>query len=161
MLGKDLSRVSRNPYLGVLFHEEMTWSPHIQATVAKAKQINGLADYASKVELALNKLGDIAMHLGGKAMSHEISTAFSFAHPFMEASGDVVVAWMLLWRASVAADKLNKGTKKKDKPFYEGQLKSLEFFVTAILPITMGKMEAIAHCTDVVVSISEDSFAGK
>ena len=37
MLGKDLSRVSSNPYLGVLFHEDMTWSPHIQATVAKAK----------------------------------------------------------------------------------------------------------------------------
>ena len=30
MLGKDLSRVSSNPYLGVLFHEDMTLSFHIQ-----------------------------------------------------------------------------------------------------------------------------------
>ncbi len=133
----------------------------IQATIARAKRINRLSDYASKVELALNRLGEIAMHLGGKAMSPEVSTAFSFAHPFMDVSGDVVVAWMLLWRASTAAEKLDKGVKKKDVPFYEGQLKSMNFFVSAILPVTMGKMDAIANCTDAIVSISEDSFGGK
>ena len=37
MLGKDLTRVTNNPYLGVLFNENMSSSPHIQSTVAKAQ----------------------------------------------------------------------------------------------------------------------------
>jgi len=79
----------------------------------------------------------------------------------MEASGDVVMAWMLLWRGVVAAEKLEAGAKKKDKPFYEGQIKSLQYFSQAVLPITMGKMDAIMATCDAAVEISEDAFGGK
>jgi hypothetical protein len=51
--------------------------------------------------------------------------------------------------------------KKKDKPFYEGQLKSAEYFTQAVLPITMGKMDAIMATSEAAVEIGEDSFGGK
>jgi alkylation response protein AidB-like acyl-CoA dehydrogenase len=132
----------------------------MQKTVGEAKGIAGLEDFASKVENSMNKLAEVGMHMGTIAMSPQAMSAFAFAYPFMEVTGDVVMAWMLLWRATVAARKLNEGAKKKDTAFYEGQLKSVEYFTSVILPVTLGKMEAILANNSAVVEISEDSFGG-
>jgi hypothetical protein len=133
----------------------------IQKTLAQAKAIEGLQPMAASLEAALNKLGEVAMHLGGKAMSPEVLTAFAFAYPFLEVSGDVVFAWLLLWRATIAAGELAKGAKKKDAAFYEGQVKSAEFFTQTILPVTQGKMRSILATNSAAVDISEDGFGGK
>ncbi|MCP4348441.1 MAG: acyl-CoA dehydrogenase [Desulfobacterales bacterium] len=128
-------------------------------TIAAAKGIAGLEEFAAKVEKSVNKLAEVGMHMGAKAASPEIMNAFAFAYPFMEVTGDVIMAWMLLWRASMAAPKLDK--KGKDTAFYEGQVKSAEFFINNVLPITTGKMIAILGNNTAVMEISEDSFGGK
>ncbi len=132
----------------------------VQKTIAAAKAIPETERYAAKVEAAVNKLGEVAMTLGATAMSPEMLKAFAFAHPFMEACGDVVLAWMLLWRAQIAAEKISRA-KKKDRPFYEGQIKSCEFFAQCMLPVTMGKLDAIQAANGAAVEISEDAFGGK
>jgi hypothetical protein len=109
----------------------------------------------------LNKLGEVALHLGKTAMSPKVMAAFAHAYPFMEVSGDVILAWLLLWRATIAVAKLEEGAKKKDAAFYEGQLKSTEFFTCCILPVTLGKMNAILATNSAAVDISEDAFGGK
>ncbi|MFP4388132.1 MAG: acyl-CoA dehydrogenase C-terminal domain-containing protein, partial [Desulfococcaceae bacterium] len=129
-------------------------------TIADAKARPELENLAGAFEQAVNKLGEVGIHMGTIAMSPKVLTAFAFAHPFMEVTGDVAMAWMLLWRAAIAAGKLEKA-KSKDKAFYEGQIKSAEYFVTAILPITRGKMNAILASNDAAVAISEDAFGGK
>jgi hypothetical protein len=153
LLGRKLGMNKGKPIMDLM--------ADIQKIIAQAKAIDGLSAYAGKLEKALNRLGEVAMHLGATAMSPKVMSAFAFAHPFMEAAGDVVLAWMLLWRGVVAAAKLEKGAKRKDKPFYEGQIKSLQYFVQAVLPITMGKMDAIMATCDAAVEISEDGFGGK
>jgi alkylation response protein AidB-like acyl-CoA dehydrogenase len=131
----------------------------IQKTIKEAKGIAAVAPFADKVEAALGKLGETAMHMGKTAMSEKVLNAFAFAHPFLEVTGDVIMAWMLLWRACIAATKI-EGAKKKDVPFYEGQLKSAEFFTSSVLPVTMGKMEVIKATNGAAVDISEESFIG-
>ncbi len=74
--------------------------------------------------------------------------------------GVVVMAWMLLWLAALAKQKLDGGAKKKDVDFYEGQLKTAEFFIQTILPTTMGKMNSIVKCNESAVAISEAAFGG-
>jgi hypothetical protein len=133
----------------------------IQVTIARARANARLEACAGKLEAALNKLGDVALHLGKTAMSPQVMAAFAHAYPFMEVSGDVVMAWQLLWRASIAAEKLDNGAKKKDATFYEGQLKSAEFFANWILPVTLGKMNAILATSSEAVDMSEDAFGGK
>jgi hypothetical protein len=133
----------------------------IQGTIAAARANARLEDCAGKLEAALNKLGDVALHLGKAAMSPQVMAAFAHAYPFMEVSGDVVMSWQLLWRATIAAEKLDNGAKKKDATFYEGQLKSAEFFANSILPVTLGKMNAILATSSEAVDISEDAFGGK
>jgi len=74
--------------------------------------------------------------------------------------GDVIMAWMLLWRASVAKEKLTGKAKKKDIPFYEAQIQTAEFFIRTVLPVTFGKMDAILDASDAAVEISESGFGG-
>jgi hypothetical protein len=131
----------------------------IMAVTGAAKNIDSIKDYAVKVEEALNKLGEVAMHMGKTAMSDKVLNAFAFSYPFMEVCGDVVMAWMLLWRAQIAADALEKA-KKKDVPFYAGQLKSAQYFCNTVLPATLGKMNAILATDGAAIEIDEASFIG-
>ena len=123
----------------------------------RSGDISGARD---KFEEVVNKIGEVALHMGVTAFSEKILNAFAFAYPFMEVTGYVVMSWMLLWRATIASQKLQKGAQKKDAAFYEGQLKSCEFFYHSMLPVTLGKMEAILATNGAAVDISEDAFGG-
>ena len=100
------------------------------------------------------------MHIGGAALSPNVLSAFASAYPFMEVAGDVVMAWMLLWRAVISARVLKKEPKPKDAVFYEGQLKSAQFYMQTLLPVTFGKMNAIMKTNGAAVEISEAAFGG-
>jgi len=52
-------------------------------TIASAKGIEELAPFATRLEQAVNKLGEVAMHMGMTAMSEKVL--------------DVCMAWMELW----------------------------------------------------------------
>jgi alkylation response protein AidB-like acyl-CoA dehydrogenase len=153
LLGRKLGMNGGKPVMDLL--------AEVQKTIAEARSLAATADMAAKVDEALNKLGEAAMQLGTTAMSPKVMEAFAFAYPFMEVFGDVVMAWMLLWRASIAAGQIEKGAKKKDAAFYEGQMKSAEFFIYSILPVTLGRINAILAGNDAVIRISEDAFGGK
>jgi len=131
----------------------------IQKTIVRAKKIPELETLTESIEQALNKLGEVAIHMGQTAMSEKVLNAFANAHPFQDATGDVIMAWMLLWRASIAAEKIKKA-RNKDKPFYDGLLKSLQFFVDSYLPITMGNLNALMITSSAAVDIDTASFAG-
>ena len=152
LLGRKLGLNKGKPVMDLL--------GEMQKIIKTAKEISVLEDFASRMENAVNKLGEVALHMGTTAMSPRVLNAFAFAHPFMEVCGDVVMAWMLLWRAALAAQKLEKGAKKKDVSFYHGQIKSAEYFIYSILPVTFGKMDAILMANGAAVEISEESFGG-
>ena len=153
LLGRKLGMNKGKPIMDLMVE--------IQKTIADARADSKTAGFAGKVEKALNKLGEVALHLGQTAMSPKVMAAFAHAYPFMEVAGDVILAWQLLWRATLASQKLEKGAKKKDAAFYEGQLKSAEFFIHTMLPVSMGKMDAILDINSAAVDIEEDSFGGK
>jgi hypothetical protein len=137
----------------------MTFLGEIGKTVAQAKKIDSLKPIAAKVESLANRLGEVAMHLGNKAMAGEIKLAFAYSHPYLEVMGDTIMAWMLLWRAVVAAPKIETAGKK-DLPFYQGQVKTAEFFMNVVVPATMGKMESILAMHPAAIEISDDGFGG-
>ena len=132
----------------------------IQKTIAQAKETPGLEAISIDVEKAANRLGEVAMHLGTTAMSAQFKVAFAAAFPFLEVMGDVIMAWMLLWRAVLAKQKLDNGARKKDVDFYEGQLKTADFFIQTILPTTLGKMDGIVKSNSSAIEISDAAFGG-
>jgi alkylation response protein AidB-like acyl-CoA dehydrogenase len=152
LLGRKLGMNKGKPVMDLL--------GEMNTAIAAAKATAGLEEFAARFEKAVNKLGEVGMYMGATAMSPRVMSAFAAAHPFLEVTGDVVMAWMLLWRATIAARQLAQA-KKKDAAFYEGQIKSADYFINAILPITTGKMIAILNGCSAAVDISEDAFGGK
>ena len=131
----------------------------IQVTVEKAKEIEGLKDLAERLEKTVGFMGGAAMHLGGIAMEGKIKPALAHSLPFLHAMGDVIMAWMLLWRAVVAIEKVEKASKK-DKPFYEGQVKTAEFYIKTVFQETAGRFKAIKETCDAAITISDEAFGG-
>jgi alkylation response protein AidB-like acyl-CoA dehydrogenase len=155
---------------GAVFIDFLT---EIKAAIAGAREIPRLDALAAQVEKALNRLSEIAAHLGKIAYSKDLKLAFAYAHPFLEVVGDVIMAWMLLWRATVAVPRLEKlaGSadaeaikskvgEHKDTAFYDGQIKAAEFFISSMLPAAIGKMNAIAASNPAAIDINEKSFGG-
>ena len=152
MLGRKLGMKE-----GTVF---MNFLGEIQKTVAQARQLEQTRDLAVRVDAAANRLGEVALHLGKKAMSAEFKTAFAHSLPFLHVIGDTIMAWMLLWRALTAATQLSGKSSKKDLAFYDGQIKTAEFFICTELAATMGKMNAIADSCAAAIQISDEGFGG-
>ncbi|MCG8683794.1 MAG: acyl-CoA dehydrogenase [Desulfobacterales bacterium] len=151
LLGRKLGLKKGKPFMDLL--------GEMNVTIASAKEIEELAPLAAKVEQAVNKLGEVAMHMGMTAMSEKVLDAFAMSNPFLDVCGDVCMAWIELWRAVVAQPKIEKA-KKKDVAFYQGQVKTAEYFISWILPATMGKMEALQGNIPAIMEMPDAAFAG-
>jgi len=124
-----------------------------------AKKIDSLSGLGERVEIAAHRLAETASFIGKTAASSRFKVAFAHSLPFLHAMGDTIMAWMLLWRAVVASEKLINNPKKKDKIFYQGQIKTAEFFIQTLLPAGLGTMDSIMDCSDAAIEIEDDAFA--
>ena len=151
----------------------MNFMVEVRRVVEHAREFDTLSGLADKVQAALDRLGETAMHLGQAAMSERFRTAFAHATLFQEVMGDVIMAWMLLWRAAVAAPQLNtllaglerdarrqKIATHKSTAFYHGQIQTAAFFINSLLPITHGKMDAVLAAEPAAVEMPEAGFGG-
>jgi hypothetical protein len=129
----------------------------VQATIAQARDTGAMDLLADRVAAGLNRLAEVALSLGKKARSAEMKVAFAFAVPFQEAMGDVILGWMHLWRAAVAQAKLDKA-KKKERAFYDGQVKTATFFINTALPVTMGKLNVIAEGDPAAIEMTDEAY---
>jgi len=133
----------------------------IQKTAALAQADAALKCLGEKLALAADRLGQTLMYMGQLAMSPDFKVAFAHSLPFLHATGDVIMAWMLTWRAVVAAGKLKGANlKKKDRAFYQGQITTAEFFTQTELQITLGKFNAIHSGCPAALVIADEAFGG-
>ncbi|MEE4609392.1 MAG: acyl-CoA dehydrogenase [Desulfobacteraceae bacterium] len=132
----------------------------IQQVLMRAQKDSRLAGLAGEMAPVVQRLGEVALHMGQTAVSPDFKVAFAHSMPFLMVMGEVVMAWMLLWRACIASEKLDKEVAKKDAAFYRGQVKSAEYFIQNQLPITLGKIASITRSGKAAVEIDEDAFGG-
>ncbi|MDY0164170.1 acyl-CoA dehydrogenase [Desulfobotulus sp.] len=136
----------------------MAFLEEIRKTIELARGIEAVRPLAENVEKLFNTYTETAAILGKAAGSDKVLDAFAFTHPFLEATGDLTMAWMLLWRAAVAAPKI--GQKKKDDPFYQGQVITARFFINTQLPITAGRLASIQIMDGAAVAMEDANFGG-
>ncbi len=136
------------------------------------KDIINFHEMGKKLGEATDKLYGTAMDIIKAVKSSQFKSAFSTAHPLMDAAGDIIMAWMLLWRACAAApalagivkdstwdSALNETIQKnKNVAFYHGKIMTAQFFITTMLPVTMGKLNAVHPRQNAAVNINEKSF---
>jgi hypothetical protein len=165
LLGRKLGMKNGSVFMDLI--DEM------QITIGQAKTIDAIKPLAATLEAAVAQLEKTAAVIGKQAMSPRFKNAFAFAHPFMMSMGDVIMGWMLLWRAAVSAPKLEKlintlegekRTEKREKDknaaFYDGQIQSTHYFINAVLPIALGRLAAVRTGDNAVLEITERGFGG-
>jgi len=126
----------------------------IKFTIQKARADDTLNDLAMKLEPALLLFETTCQNTAGALFSNHMASAFACAHPLLEAAGDIIMAWMLLWRANISIKKL----ESKEGSFYQGKIKVAQFFISTILPATMGKLTGITYENNPAASMEEHLF---
>ena len=77
---------------------------------------------------------------------------------FLLAAGDLVVGWLLVKQAAVAADALEAGASGKDVDFYTGKIAAAQFFARQVLP-RLAAERAIAEASDNdLMEVPESAF---
>jgi alkylation response protein AidB-like acyl-CoA dehydrogenase len=150
----------------------MQFLQEVRRTVQTAETLPGLQALCERLEQILNRYGETAIFLGKKAMSPDVKMAFTHAYPFLDVTGDIVMAWMLLWRAATAQPRLAALLQDADDPaariatnkeaaFYDGQIKAATYFIRSQLPVTEGKINAILEGdAAAILEAAEHSFGG-
>jgi hypothetical protein len=142
--------------------------------IAKASEHSELKKYAGQLENAKNALLTVPGLFEGQMKEGRIYYPYLNATPFLDAAGDVIVAWFLLWSAVVASDKLGRLFQKNkiegneqqksyvqknaEAAFLDGKIQSAKFFIGNILPVTDGKIAAMKWMDASAWDICEKSF---
>lgn len=151
LVGRKMGMKKGKPFMAFL--------DEIKKSIATAAETKGTEELAKDLQAYLDAYMKTAMTLAQNTASDKILSAYAHTHPFLECTGDLSMAWMLIWRAAVAAKKL--GAAGKDEAFYKGQIDTARFFIRYVLPVAKGRLAAIDACDGAAVEISEDGFGGK
>ena len=124
--------------------------------IKKTKQIENIVNKAEVVFLHAKDSVELMI----ERLTKKDIAAFLSSYTFMEVFGDIVMSWMLLWRAEKAAQALDSA-KSKDKDFYEGQIQTADFFVNSMLPITVGKINSMKSVSLAPTTMKDAAFGSK
>ncbi len=128
--------------------------------VHQAKEFDHLVLFANRMDEVIDRLVSVTRSIAGMAKSEKFKTAFAHSLPYLHALGDVIMGWMLLWRAVTASEKLTGKVKKKDQTFYQGEITTAEFFIRTELVVTMGKLASIEEGCSAAIDIENAGFGG-
>ncbi|MGB0120731.1 MAG: acyl-CoA dehydrogenase, partial [Solirubrobacterales bacterium] len=77
---------------------------------------------------------------------------------FLKAFGDLMIGWLLIRHAEIAAAALENGPSEKDKPFYEGKVAAARFFARTMLPNLKASKAVIEGIENDVMELDEAAF---
>jgi alkylation response protein AidB-like acyl-CoA dehydrogenase len=133
------------------------------------KEIQAFAEsggaHAEEKQALLKALGDLNGIIGvlvGHAMasqekSEEIYKVGLNTSRALMAVGDVIITWLLLRQADIAAEKLAAGAGK-DADFYTGKIASAKFFVATVLPHITADRKIVEGTDSSIMEIPESAF---
>jgi len=74
------------------------------------------------------------------------------------ASGDLMIAWLLIRQAEVALAALDAGPSNRDKDFYIGKVEIARWFARNRLPLLAAERVIAETTTDDIMDIPESAF---
>ena len=121
--------------------------------------------HAAEKQALAKALGDLNGIIGvlvGHAMasqekSDEIYKVGLSTSRALMAVGDVIISWLLLRQADIAAEKLPTATGK-DADFYSGKIASAKFFVSTVLPHITADRKIVEATDSAIMDIAEGAF---
>jgi alkylation response protein AidB-like acyl-CoA dehydrogenase len=133
------------------------------------KEIQAFAEsggvHKEEKEALLKALGDLNGIIGvlvGHAMASQekpeeiYKVGLSTSRALMVV-GDVIITWLLLRQADIAAEKLAVGAGK-DTDFFTGKIASAKFFVSTVLPHITADRQIVEAADSAIMEIPESAF---
>ena len=120
-----------------------------------------LADEKKLLLKALEDVQGMITHLVGVAMESQEDPKQIYkvglnTSRLLMATGELIIAWLLLQQADIAQSKLaNPG---RDKDFFDGKIASAKFFVRSVLPHITVERAVVESETGEIMEISEAAF---
>jgi alkylation response protein AidB-like acyl-CoA dehydrogenase len=74
------------------------------------------------------------------------------------ATGDLVIAWLLLKQAEVAIAALDSGASDRDVPFYQGKVATAKWFARNRLPLLAAERAILESTDDALMELADESF---
>jgi hypothetical protein len=71
--------------------------------------------------------------------------------------GDIIISWLLLRQADIAASKIGSATGK-DKDFFEGKIAASRYFVHNFLPLISATRAIVEREDGEIMGVSEAAF---
>ncbi len=143
--------------------------------VGKAREIPGWENHIDQFMKTKTLIAEIPSVFFERSSKGEPFYPFLKATPLLEAAGDLIIAWFLLWGAVISHKELealfkSKGAKsvdekdkliesKADAAYLAGKIQSAKFFMGNILPITDGKINAVKWGDVSAWEIKDKSFS--
>lgn len=133
------------------------------------KEIQAFAEsggaHAEEKQALLKALGDLNGIIGvlvGHAMASQENPAEIYkvglnTSRALMAVGDIIISWLLLRQADIAAEKLAAGAGK-DADFYTGKIASAKFFVTTVLPHITADRKIVEATDSAIMDLPESAF---
>ena len=128
----------------------------IDEEIAGAKEIEGLADMAGKLEKALGEQKAATMWFMQNAMQNPNHLGAG-AHHYMHIMGIVTLGFMWLKMAKVATTALEGAPE--DAAFYEAKLTSAAYYIERFLPDAGALRRKLEAGSDNMMKLTEEAFA--
>jgi butyryl-CoA dehydrogenase len=149
LLGRKVSMA------GGRFYKELML--RLDATIAAARQESRLAESADRLEQAMKAITDATEAINGEKIKGDKEKALANATLYLDAFGQVVVGWLWL-RQGLAAIAGLAGQGEQTAAFYEGKIKTCEYFARYELSGVLSTAELLKAVDTTALEILEDQF---
>jgi alkylation response protein AidB-like acyl-CoA dehydrogenase len=134
----------------------------IELTIELACRQESLSSLAMAFEKIVSRFKTLAQQLTSRPKNSRNDLKLrSVAVDFLHVTGDVVMGWMLLWRAVTAIEQQQVTKNRNRQDFLEGQIFCARFFIENMGPITLGRMASILNGGDAVLDIPDGALKSR
>ncbi len=126
-------------------------------TIENAKAITDLSTYAAELGKSITAWENLTTELLAAADKDHSFLAYSWASLYLEIVGDIVMGWMLIWQATLAAGKARDS--RGDEAFYAAKILTAKFYIGSLLPMVYGKILAIRNNDRSLLQMTDALYA--
>jgi len=126
--------------------------------IDEAKGISELIPYAEKLETSFNNLKALTVHLQEMRQEKGDEIYLADATLYLEYFGISCIAWQWLLQGIAIQKALSGKSKKKDELFYNGKMKTLQYFYEYELPKTVGLEMRLRNSDGLTVTMTPELF---
>ncbi len=128
----------------------------VRNAIQAARGYPDLANYAERLEEALNRLQEVTSVLTQIGQKGDSEIFLADATLYLELFGLISVGWQWLLQAMVAAKKLEGPLPEQDVQFFEGKIFTFKYFFHYELPKTEGLVKRLLEADGLTVRMTDE-----